>query len=150
MYVLWYSTYFHSSCASIALGGNWQICSHVSHSLQSDHRVVPQTAWLALITVPHKPFHWGRSLPVYLALCLHLCACTLPGLGHSSHRVLGGLEQLTRQLTQALGVLCLCFRPVTTKTVQAGPHPATTLIQQVPHFLSLMKGEATPYLQDAS
>jgi hypothetical protein len=72
---------------------------------------------LTSVTMLRKPFHWWSFLPVNLALCLHLSTCTLPGLVHSSYRVLGGLQQLPRQLTQALGILRLCFRPVTTQTV---------------------------------
>lgn len=61
----------------------------------------------------------SQTLPVNLALRLHLRACALPGLVHSSHRVLWGLQQFTWQLAQALGILCLCLRPTTTtKAVQ--------------------------------
>jgi len=37
----------------------------------------------------------SQTLPVNLALCLHLRACPLPGLVHSSHRILRGLQQFT-------------------------------------------------------
>lgn len=37
----------------------------------------------------------SQILPVNLALRFHLRACPLPGLVHSSHRVLRGLQQFT-------------------------------------------------------
>ena len=60
----------------------------------------------------------SQTLPVNLALRLHLHACPLPGLVHSSHRVLRGLQQFTWQLAQALGILSLRLRPATTRAVQ--------------------------------
>jgi len=60
----------------------------------------------------------SQTLPVNLALRLHLRACPLPGLVHSSHRVFRGLQQFTWQLAQALGILSLRLRPATTRAVQ--------------------------------
>ena len=51
------------------------------------------------------------GLLVHVRFVLHLCSHHLPGLVDAAQTLLGGLQQLRRQLLQALGVANLQVRP---------------------------------------
>lgn len=51
------------------------------------------------------------SSPVHVCLVVELLSDDLPGLMYRAQAVAGGLDQLTRQLVQALGVRALQLRP---------------------------------------